>query len=72
MSDRTIHTGQCRDCLASFAVWPSWEADADLPETDQWDDPFPDCYVCDGRVDFDWADPMTSVIRTGYRERTEP
>lgn len=61
-----IHTGICDECNASFAAWAHWERDEDIPEPENWEE-YPDCPVCwKGTVNWDWSDPMTSTIRTGY------
>ena len=68
-SERTIHTGICDTCQATFAVWPHWERDTDVPQPTYWEGWMHTCPVCDeGSMNWDWSDPMTATIRTGYRQ----
>lgn len=69
-SERRIFTGACssEECKASMAIWPHWERLDDLPDMDEWGDPFIDCPVCGESMQMDWIDPMTVGIPTGYDE----
>lgn len=64
--DRTAWWGTCDDCLALVAVYPHPERDDDIPDRDDWEEPFPSCYVCDGRIDWGGSDPAADVI-VGYQ-----
>ena len=68
--NRTIRTGQCGHCLATFAVWPHPERPHDVPPMSEWEGDFYYCPVCDeGRIDWDWADPLGPTFRTGHIEQ---
>lgn len=71
-TSRTIRTGQCDECMATFAVWPHWERENDVPPVEQWEGNLRYCPVCDdGRLDWDWSDPLGETFRTGYVEAEE-
>ena len=64
-SDRMIWSTTCNSCLSNLAVWPHWEADDDIPNPEEWDGP-QNCPVCSHYLDWEFGDPMTTHIRTGY------
>ena len=66
-NDRMAWSGTCRDCLATWVVYPHYEADEDTVERisdgpGEWEG-FSDCQVCDGTIEWNGSDPVGAVIR---------
>lgn len=63
--DRMIWSASCDNCDSNFAAWPHPDATEDIPEPNEWDTPS-NCPVCDGYLDWEFGDPISPYIRTGY------
>lgn len=64
-SSKTVWRATCESCITSFAAWPHWENQADVPDPDLWDNSS-SCPACGAKMSWDFGDPVTSYIPTGY------
>lgn len=64
---KTVWMATCESCTTSFAAWPHWENQADIPEPEDWENST-SCPICDSSMSWDFGDPVTTHIRTGYTE----
>lgn len=62
---KTVWRATCESCIASFAAWPHWENQSDIPGPDSWDNST-SCPICGATIAWDCSDPITGYIRTGY------
>ena len=67
-SDRMIWSAACENCLINFAAWPHPDATEDVPDPEEWEAPS-NCPVCNERLAWEFGDPMSTHIRTGYTSK---
>mgnify|MGYP006971576528 FL=1 len=66
--NRTIWQAVCDDCLNTFAAWPHWNSEENIPDPEDWYESG-ECPVCGGFLDWEFGDPMSTHIRTGYTSK---
>lgn len=64
-NDLMIWSATCPECLTNFAAWPHPDLAKPIPNPEDWDD-IHECPVCESLISWEFGDPMTDHIRTGY------
>lgn len=64
---KTVWGATCECCSTSFAAWPHWEHQADIPEPEVWENPTT-CPICGSPMSWDSSDSLKPYIYTGYAD----